>query len=344
MFTTESEKRDFAVKPMNCPGPRADLQPGPAQLSRPAAALRRVRRLPPQRAFGRAARDHARARLHAGRRPHLLHRRPDPARVRRVHGAPAEACTRTSASRTSSTRWPRGRTSASAPTRSWDKAEEALMESLRALGLRFRGVARRGRLLRPEDRVLAEGRDRPRVAAAARCRWTSTCPALRRRVRGRGQRAQGPGHAAPRHRGFAWSASSASCSSTTRGAHAAVARSRPGGRDERHGPAGRLCARGASRPCARPVSGSQSDLRNEKITYKIREHSIQKLPYQLVLGRQGSRSEDGLGEDALRGEPGTGPARGLYFALEGRGGGPHVGGHGVPRAMSNRHELSALID
>jgi threonyl-tRNA synthetase len=27
-----------------------------------------------------------------------------------------------------------------------------------------------------------------------------------------------------------------------------------------------------------------TDLRNEKITYKIREHSIQKLPYQLVLG------------------------------------------------------------
>ena len=28
----------------------------------------------------------------------------------------------------------------------------------------------------------------------------------------------------------------------------------------------------------------QSDLRNEKITYKIREHSLQKLPYQLILG------------------------------------------------------------
>jgi len=26
------------------------------------------------------------------------------------------------------------------------------------------------------------------------------------------------------------------------------------------------------------------DLRNEKITYKIREHSLQKLPYQLILG------------------------------------------------------------
>jgi len=29
---------------------------------------------------------------------------------------------------------------------------------------------------------------------------------------------------------------------------------------------------------------AQSDLRNEKISYKIREHSLQKLPYQLVVG------------------------------------------------------------
>ena len=28
----------------------------------------------------------------------------------------------------------------------------------------------------------------------------------------------------------------------------------------------------------------ESDLRNEKITYKIREHSLQKLPYQLIVG------------------------------------------------------------
>jgi threonyl-tRNA synthetase len=27
-----------------------------------------------------------------------------------------------------------------------------------------------------------------------------------------------------------------------------------------------------------------TDLRNEKITYKIREHSVQKLPYLVVLG------------------------------------------------------------
>ena len=30
----------------------------------------------------------------------------------------------------------------------------------------------------------------------------------------------------------------------------------------------------------------ESDLRNEKITYKIREHSIQKLPYLLVVGEK----------------------------------------------------------
>jgi len=28
----------------------------------------------------------------------------------------------------------------------------------------------------------------------------------------------------------------------------------------------------------------ESDLRNEKITYKIREHALQKLPYLLVVG------------------------------------------------------------
>ena len=30
----------------------------------------------------------------------------------------------------------------------------------------------------------------------------------------------------------------------------------------------------------------EADLRNEKITYKIREHSIQKLPFQLVVGEK----------------------------------------------------------
>jgi threonyl-tRNA synthetase len=32
MFTTASENRDYAIKPMNCPGPHPDLQSGLAQL------------------------------------------------------------------------------------------------------------------------------------------------------------------------------------------------------------------------------------------------------------------------------------------------------------------------
>ena len=104
MFTTESEKRDFAIKPMNCPGPRPDLQLRPAQLPRPAAALRRIRLLPPQRAVRRAARADARARLHAGRRPHLLHARPDPAPKWSRSTSWRSTSTATSASTTSSSR------------------------------------------------------------------------------------------------------------------------------------------------------------------------------------------------------------------------------------------------
>jgi len=29
---------------------------------------------------------------------------------------------------------------------------------------------------------------------------------------------------------------------------------------------------------------AEADLRNEKISYKIREHSLQKLPYQVIVG------------------------------------------------------------
>ena len=50
--------------------------------------------------------------------------------------------------------------------------------------------------------------------------------------------------------------------------------------------------RGARRHTARHVEAAlkgaglraAADLRNEKITYKIREHSLQKLPYQLIVG------------------------------------------------------------
>ena len=94
MFTTESEKREYALKPMNCPGHILIFKHAHQELPRPAAALWRVRPVPPQRAQRRAARHHAGARLHAGRRPHLLHGGHDPRRVRGLHGAAAEGLRR----------------------------------------------------------------------------------------------------------------------------------------------------------------------------------------------------------------------------------------------------------
>ncbi len=56
------------------PGPRADLQARPEELSRPADTSGRIRHRPSLRAVRRDARADARARLHPGRRAHLLHR------------------------------------------------------------------------------------------------------------------------------------------------------------------------------------------------------------------------------------------------------------------------------
>ena len=83
------------------PLPRADLQPGSPLLPRAAAPHGGVRLLPPLRALRRAARHHARPRLHPGRRAHLLHRRRrSPTRPRASwHSSPP--CTATSASRIS---------------------------------------------------------------------------------------------------------------------------------------------------------------------------------------------------------------------------------------------------
>ena len=63
------------------PGPHPDLQARAALVSRIAAAHGRVRRGAPLRAVRRAARADARARLHAGRRACVLHRRADGRRV-----------------------------------------------------------------------------------------------------------------------------------------------------------------------------------------------------------------------------------------------------------------------
>jgi threonyl-tRNA synthetase len=43
-------------------------------------------------------------------------------------------------------------------------------------------------------------------------------------------------------------------------------------------------AEGVARALREAGIRAKTDLRNEKISYKIREHSLQKLPYQVVVG------------------------------------------------------------
>ena len=142
MFTTESEKRDFAVKPMNCPGHvlifNSDLRSyrdlplrygefGACHRNEPSGAL---------------ARDHARARLHAGRRPHLLH-----SRSRSSPSAPRSTSWRSMSTATSALPTSRSRsrcapTSASATTRPGTAAENALRDALARMRRRMDRAAR----------------------------------------------------------------------------------------------------------------------------------------------------------------------------------------------------------
>ena len=72
MFTTESEARDYALKPMNCPGHMPDLRQGIKSYDLPLryGEFGQCHRNEPT---GRGARHHAACAASPGRRPHLLH-------------------------------------------------------------------------------------------------------------------------------------------------------------------------------------------------------------------------------------------------------------------------------
>ena len=59
-----------------------------------------------------------------------------------------------------------------------------------------------------------------------------------------------------------------------------------GGRDHHVG-GRRLCRGGACDAAPRAGLRVEADLRNEKINYKVREHSLAKVPVLLVVGKQG---------------------------------------------------------
>ena len=115
MFVTESEGKQLAMKPMNCPGhcqlyklQKFSYRDLPIRYSEPGLAA-------PQRALRRPARADAGAAHHPGRRARLLHRGPDPAGGRPPAWSSRSPPTSCSAS---TSRWssPPGPSSGSAPT------------------------------------------------------------------------------------------------------------------------------------------------------------------------------------------------------------------------------------
>ena len=112
------------------------LRLGAALLPRPAPAPGRVRPRLALRARGRPARPAARARLHPGRRPRLLHDRAGRRRGRLDLRGRSTSSTSASASTTSRSSSRPGPRSRSAPTRSGTGAEAGLREALERQGPR----------------------------------------------------------------------------------------------------------------------------------------------------------------------------------------------------------------
>ena len=189
MFTVEAEDKVLALKPMNCPGHVQIFNQGHQELPRPAAAHGRVRLLPPLRAVGRAARDHARARLHPGRRAHLLHRGPD----HRGDARPSATCCASIyrdlgfadvAVKFSD----RPAVRAGERRRSGTRPRRRCRQATAARRARVRAEPGRGRVLRAEARVRAARRHRPRLAVRHAAGRLRAAGAARRRLCRRGRR------------------------------------------------------------------------------------------------------------------------------------------------------------
>ena len=199
MFTTESEKREYALKPMNCPGHILIFKQG----------IKSYRDLPLRYGeFGQCHRNEPTGGLHGIMRVRGFTQ--DDGHIFCTEDMILDECVAYTALLQKvyadfgftdiiykiATR-PEARIGSDEV---WDKAEHALIESLKRSGVRLRGLAGRGCLLRPEDRIHAEGRHRPPVAVRHDAGRLLDGRAAGRRVRGRGQQPPPPGDAAPGHR------------------------------------------------------------------------------------------------------------------------------------------------
>ena len=279
MFTTSPEKRDYAVKPMNCPG-HPDLQPG----------LKSYRDLPLRMAeFGSCHRNEppAAARHHA--------RAPTSCRTTRTSSAPPRArsgrmrrfirllqqVTGLRLHRRSSVKLSTRPKARRQPTSSGIRRGRACRRARRDGGLQYELQPGEGAFYGPEDRVLAEGRlGRVWRCGTLQVDFNCRCASVPTHIDEDNTKSP-----VMLHRAIlgSWSASSASLIETRR-RHAAVA-----------GPVQavvmniyhRRQAEYAEEAVAKSCKGRLPESRRpaqRKINYKFANIALQKLPYQIVIG------------------------------------------------------------
>ena len=284
MFTTESEKRDYAIKPMNCPGH--------VQIFN--SDLRSYRDLPLRYGeFGACHRNEPSGALHGIMRVrgftqddgHIFCTEDaDRARGDGVQPAGARRSTRISASTTITIKLALRPDKRLGDDATWDRAEDALRDALRACGVEWTELPGEGAFYGPK----IEYHLKDSIGRSWQCGTMQVDFQMPGRLGAEyvadDDTPQGPGHAAPGDRRLARALHRHPDRAPRRRA-AAVARAGAGGGPEHHRPPGAtMPGRSQARAAGAPACASTADLRNEKITYKIREHSLQKLPYQLIVG------------------------------------------------------------
>ena len=267
------------------PGPCTDFPQPVAQLPRIAAAPRGIRQLPPQRAVGRAC-------------------------TASCGCAPSPRTTRTSSA-------PRTRSPPKSiafcklllsvyrdfgfeevaikfadrpPVRAgsdevWDRAEAALRNAVEAAGLTYTLNPGEGAFYGPKLEFVLARRARPGLAMRHPAARFCAAGAARRDLCRRRRRAASPGYAAS---GDFWLAGT-----LHRRSDRALRRRFPlwlaPGADRRRDRSPSETADYAAevaRECAAAGLRVELDAGNEKITYKVREHSLAKVPIMLVVGRR----------------------------------------------------------
>ena len=188
MFTTESEKREYALKPMNCPGHILIFKQG----------IKSYRDLPLRYGeFGQCHRNEPTGGLHGIMRVRGFTQ--DDGHIFCTEDHILGECTAYTTLLQKvyrdfgfdrhhlQGRHPAGK--AHRLGRELGQGRAGADRKPAGLGLRVRDLPGRGRLLRPEDRVHAQGRDRAPVAVRHHAGRFLDARAAGRRIRGRGRRA-----------------------------------------------------------------------------------------------------------------------------------------------------------